>query len=102
MRPNAVIHRLSEISPDLTLRNIKAFFEVAEYPGLSLSAYAKLLDMPVSTTCRVLLELSDHSRTKRHNGLGLLTRTVNPASLRENIYDVSEYGRKLLADIETP
>jgi DNA-binding MarR family transcriptional regulator len=84
---------VSDLYPAMTVRALLAFLVVAEDPGHPMTDYQKVLGMPLSTTSRVLLDLSEGRRGGE--GFGLLERRDNPMSYRERLYRLSPKGTAL-------
>ncbi len=91
---------LAEVNSDMTIRAVLLLCEVMREPNQPVSYYAKFLDMPLSTTSRLLLDLSETSRSKsRPEGVNLLERRQNPASYREVLYRPSPLAVALFAKV---
>lgn len=87
---------LADVNPDMTIRAVLLLTEVVLDPGHPVSVYARRLDMPLSTTSRLLLDLSETSRSKsKAEGVHLLVRRQNPDSYREVLYAPSALAASL-------
>lgn len=91
---------LAKVNADMTLRAVLLFAAVAADEGRNQGHYAQVADLPVSTASRLLLDLSESTRSlRRKGGADLLSRQENPLSRREIIYTLSPRGRALLAQV---
>ncbi|WP_422023334.1 hypothetical protein [Pyruvatibacter mobilis] len=87
-----------EIRAAMSVGAIETFVAVANQEGLSLNEYAKVMDAPLSTVSRHLIDMS----VKRRNGdvgYDLVIREVDPNNLRQNVYTLSARGKKLRSRI---
>lgn len=86
------------IRATMPMRSAQAFLLVAEKEGLSVTEYAKLADMPITTMSRNLIDMGERD-SSYEEGAGLIERRENPTNRRENTYTLTAKGRALLASI---
>lgn len=83
---------------------LQAFLLVAMHEDKSLEEIAVLLDAPVSTTSRILLDFGEWKRNGEP-GHGLIEQRLDPIRLRRNCYSLSPKGKvfydRLVAAMES-
>lgn len=89
------ISQMRELSATMPVAELQMFLLVALNEGASLTELCELADMKKSTGSRYLLDLSDKTRAGTP-GYGLVTREVDPAELRKNMYALTAKGRSLI------
>lgn len=90
------VGKFRELSATMPVGEVQMFLLVALYEGASLTELAEYADMKKSTASRYLLDLSDKTRAGG-SGYGLITREVDPAELRKNMYALTPKGQNIVS-----
>jgi DNA-binding MarR family transcriptional regulator len=77
------------------LRLIETLLVVSRQEGASMKEIAKMVDSPISTTCRDLLDLGARNR-RGQPGYGFIEQRPDPIHFRRNQYQLTPKGAFVL------
>lgn len=86
-----VLSQLASVNEGMPVSYARAFIEIAQDPGLSITTLAERLGSPLSTVSRSVAALADKKK------YGLVTVTIAADEKRRKVLNLSETGAKMAA-----
>lgn len=102
-----VMEEFIQLAPDMPVRQIRLFLQIAREPDQPLAHYARLIDLPLGgTAARHFAALRSADETEgygtkklRHSGLGLIETYPDPNDKRNQLARLSRKGETVLSYI---
>lgn len=103
IRAIMVVDEFIKIAPDMPVRQIRLFLQIARKPDQSLAEYARLIDLaPGGPSARHFAALRSADETEghgtkklRHSGLGLIETYPDPNDKRSQLARLSKRGEEV-------
>lgn len=86
-----ILSHLATINEGMPVSYARAFIEIVQDPGLSITTLAERLGSPLSTVSRSVAALADDKK------YGLITVTIAEDEKRRKVLNLSAAGEKLAA-----
>ncbi|CAH2399609.1 hypothetical protein [Mesorhizobium escarrei] len=107
VRAIMVVDEFNKIAPDMPVRQIRLFLQIAREPDQPLAKYARLIDLPAGgTAARHFAALRPAEETEgygtrkmRHSGLGLIETYPDPNDKRNQLARLTRKGEEVLNSI---